>query len=69
MTQHAIDTRQILKNAPEALQRFERVPDGVNVPKGSYIQIELGYFGVFRIELDGETARELANTIINSYKG
>lgn len=55
----ATDTRKTTLN-------FERVPDGVNVPRGSYAQINLGDFGVWRFELDKKTAIELAKTIIKS---
>lgn len=57
----ATDTRKSTLN-------FERVPDGVNVPRGSYAQIDLGCLGVWRFELDKKNALELAKGVIESIK-
>lgn len=57
----ATDTRKNTLN-------FERVPDGVNVPRGSYAQIDLGFLGVWRFELDKKNALELAKGVIESIK-
>lgn len=59
---HATDTRKNTLN-------FERVPYGVlNVPRGSYAQIDLGFLGVWRFELDQKNALELANCVIERIK-
>lgn len=57
----ATDTRKNTLN-------FERVPDGVNVLRGSYAQIDLGFLGVWRFELDKKNALELAKGVIESIK-
>lgn len=49
-------------------RNFERVPDGVNVPRGSYAQIDLGCLGVWRFELDKKNALDLAKGVKKALK-
>ena len=45
---------------------FKRVPDGENALRESFVQIDLGYLGVWRLDLDKKIAFDLAKDVIES---